>query len=205
MSAKVIFASRRRQNRGARDHHGPRQIVASSSRKEAFPHGGGSDSWHLDGAWSTFQGKNLCRRAQIKTLKHAWVQNDRAVAPFVSDMPGNMSGESAATLRRFCLVPARARRGDLRGGSGGMVLGQTTAPTRCFQDRRGRGRQRPIGRRVALGWGGGGGRHRGAGGAARGVEAGRGHLYSPAPDSPGGGTARSWRRQSVPSADGMRA
>jgi hypothetical protein len=56
--------------------------------------------------WGTFQGKNLCRRAQFKSLKHAWAETEHVVVPFVSDTLGSMSGESAATLCLFAWCQA---------------------------------------------------------------------------------------------------
>ena len=38
----------------------------------------------------------------MKRLKHAWVESDHIVVPFVPDTLGSMTGESAVTL---CLVP----------------------------------------------------------------------------------------------------
>jgi hypothetical protein len=56
--------------------------------------------------WGIYQGKGLCRRAQMKRLKHAWAENDHIVVPFVSDTLGSMSGESAVTLCLFAWCQA---------------------------------------------------------------------------------------------------
>jgi hypothetical protein len=56
--------------------------------------------------WGTYQGKNLCRRAQYKHLKHAWAETEHVVVPFVSDTLGSMSGESAAMLCLFAWCQA---------------------------------------------------------------------------------------------------
>jgi hypothetical protein len=56
--------------------------------------------------WGIFQGKGLCRRAQMKRLKHAWAESDHVVVPFVSDTLGSLSGESAVTLCLFAWCQA---------------------------------------------------------------------------------------------------
>ena len=39
--------------------------------------------------WSTYQGKKLSQRAQFKSLKHVWAENEHVVVPFVSDTLGS--------------------------------------------------------------------------------------------------------------------
>ena len=56
--------------------------------------------------WGTYQGKNLCQRAQMKRLKHAWVESAHIVVPFVSDTLGSMTGESAVTVYLFAWCQA---------------------------------------------------------------------------------------------------
>ena len=48
--------------------------------------------------WGAYQGNDLCQRAQMKRLKHAWAESDHTVVPFVLDTLGSMTGESAVTL-----------------------------------------------------------------------------------------------------------
>jgi hypothetical protein len=56
--------------------------------------------------WGIYQGNKLSQRAQFKSLKHAWAENEHVVVPLVSDTLGSMSGESAATLCLFAWCQA---------------------------------------------------------------------------------------------------
>ena len=58
--------------------------------------------------WGIFQGKSLCRRAQMKRLKHAWGEKNHVVVPFVSETLGSLSGESACCAVPVRLVPGSA-------------------------------------------------------------------------------------------------
>ena len=73
--------------------------------------------------WGIYQKKNLCQRAQIKSLKHAWAENEHVVVPFVSGTLGSMSGESAAALCLFAWCQA-GLDGVLRRGLGGWCWGR---------------------------------------------------------------------------------
>jgi len=56
--------------------------------------------------WGNNQEKFLCQRAQMKRLKHAWVESAHIVVPFVSDTLGSMTGQSAVTLCLFAWCQA---------------------------------------------------------------------------------------------------
>jgi hypothetical protein len=56
--------------------------------------------------WSTYQGKSLCQRAQMKLIKHVWAERNRMVVPFVSDTLGSMEGKSAVSLCLFAWCQA---------------------------------------------------------------------------------------------------
>ena len=56
--------------------------------------------------WDTYQGQGLCQRVETTRLKHARVESDHIVVPFVSDTMGNMAGDSAVWLCLFACCQA---------------------------------------------------------------------------------------------------
>ena len=57
--------------------------------------------------WGIFQGKGLCRRAQMKRIKHAWAENDRRRA-FCIGHAGEFVGGECRDAVSVCLLPGSA-------------------------------------------------------------------------------------------------
>ena len=58
--------------------------------------------------WGIFQGKGLCRRAQMKRLKHAWAENDHVVVPFRIGHAGEFVEGECRDAVSVCLMPGSA-------------------------------------------------------------------------------------------------